>query len=91
MLVFLLHLIGNVILLTADEGVREAAKRHNLPAELWKDLDSQLFHALNVHIPCLRLFVSLFSIPPTIHKERSKCALDCLSDQGMHAWMHGEA
>lgn len=37
---------GNVILLTADEGVREAAKRHNLPSDMWKNLDKRLFNAL---------------------------------------------
>jgi hypothetical protein len=39
---------GNVILLTADEGVREAAKRHNLPSDMWKNLDKRLFNALKV-------------------------------------------
>lgn len=42
---------GNVILLTADEGVREAAKRHNLPADLWKNLDRRLFTVLKVPLP----------------------------------------
>ncbi len=34
--------IGNVILITSDEGLRETAKRHGLPSELWKNLENNL-------------------------------------------------
>ena len=87
---------GNVILLTADEGVREAAKRHNLPSDMWKNLDKRLFNALKV----LPSAAAKVGVCPSIYDqsaftwgraERSERAVDSCAAQIVHARLHGEA